>query len=624
DAPWARYLRLVFDEPTADPEQHSPRWRIPAELQAIEASDLASRESILAYWGLDHTRGPYEVHLQGGAADLEGGSFEALTGMETLPAGERLGEGRFEEPGESTAYRIHLEEGNNTLAFFLAETLRGRLSAALTDPEGEELALEWRAEPGGRRAEAVGLVPGKYRLTLAEPPRSIVFIWDGSGSVGRHQPAIYQALMRFAEGLRPGREVVNLMAMGGPLLIDGWGESPEAMAMALGHYDMRYFDSDAEPSLRIASRALEQHDGEKVIFLITDAEQVGRDLGAWQALARVKPRIFTMSLGHGGHRDPDELRWYQDLMHAWAQVGDGHYAYAAGRNDMIQAFEESMRKLRRPTDYALAMDQSWQAPPDPGSLRVVSGEVPVVGAGVVQLIFDASGSMLQAMEGGRRIEVARRIVTQVLDERVPRDIPVALRAFGHTEPHSCATELLVEPTIGNHDEVRQVVDGLRAINLARTPLADSLAAVQHDLVAFADQPRLVVMLTDGEETCDGDVEAAVERLVEEGIDVRLNIVGFHIDDPALQGDFARLATLGGGEYFDSRNDRELVEGLSSALAAEWRVFDGNGDSLATGRVDGEPVTLPVGEHELVVQAQGEERRQRIQVSPGEHLELRLE
>ncbi len=92
----------------------------------------------------------------------------------------------------------------------------------------------------------------------------------------------------------------------------------------------------------------------------------------------------------------------------------------------------------------------------------------------------------------------------------------------------------------------------------------------------------------------------------------------------LQGEFARLARLGGGDYFDSHNDRELAEGLSSALAAEWRVLDDDGNSVAMGRVDGDAVTLPVGEHELVVQMQGEARRQKIQVSPGEDLEFSLE
>ena len=624
DAPWARYLKLVFDEPDADPEQHNPRWRIPAKLQAIEASDLASGESILGYWGLDHTRGPHEAYLGGESLEAEGESLGALVDMAAPPTGALLAQGRFEEPGESESYQIHLDEGNNTLSLFLAESLRGRLSATLANADGDEVALSWRDEPGGRRAQAMGLVPGDYRLTLAEPPRSIVFIWDGSGSVGVHQAAIYQALVRFAEGLRPGREVSNLMALGGPLLIDGWADSPAVMAMALGHYDMRFHDSDAEPALRVASQALAQREGEKVIFLITDAEQVGRDLGAWQTLAEVKPRIFSMSLGHGGHRAPDELRWYQNLMHAWARVGDGHYSYATGRNDLIQAFEAGMRQLRQPTDYRLAMNQHYQEPPDPGTLRVVSGESPVVGAGVVHLIFDASGSMLQSMEGGRRIEVARRIVNQVLDERVAEDVSVALRAFGHTEPHSCATELLVAPAVGNHDEVRRVVDDIRAINLARTPLADSLAAVQEDLVEFSDQPRLVVMLTDGEETCDGDVEAAVDALVEEGIDVRLNIVGFHINDPVLQGEFDRLAKLGGGDYFDSSNDRQLAEGLASALAAEWRVLDGSGDGVATGRVDGDAVALPTGDYELVVVAQGEKRRHTIGVSPGEHVVLTLE
>lgn len=621
DTPWVRYLKLVFDEPDADPEQHSPRWRIPANIQAIEASDLASGESILAYWGIDHTQGPYEALRTDDAADPEDGSLAHPTGMASA---ELLGEGRFEEPGESEGYQIRLKEDNNTLTLFLAESLRGRLSASLTDPDGEEVALTWRDEPGGRQAEAGELVPGDYRLTLAEPPRSIVFIWDGSGSIGVHQPAIYQALVRFAEGLRPGREVSNLMSLGGPLLIDGWADSPATMAMALGHYDMRFHDSDAEPALRIASQALAQREGEKVIFLITDAEQVGRDLGVWEALAQVKPRIFTISLGHGGHRDPDELRWYQNLMHAWARVGDGRYAYATGRNDLIQAFEQGMRQLRAPTHYRLAVGQHHQAPPEPGSLQVLSGSSPMIGAGAVQLIFDASGSMLQHMEGGRRIEVARRIVDEVLKTRIPDHVPVALRAFGHTEPHSCNTELLVAAGPGSHADVREAVAQLQAINLSRTPLADSLLAVVDDLAAYADQSRLVVMLTDGEETCDGNVEEAVEALLEEGFNIKLNIVGFHIEEGALQAELSRLAMLGGGEYFDSRNEQQLAEGVKAALAAKWLLLDMEGEEVASSRVDEEPISIPMGDYKLLLELAGEEQQYDIHIPPGGNITFRLD
>ena len=307
----------------------------------------------------------------------------------------------------------------------------------------------------------------------------------------------------------------------------------------------------------------------------------------------------------------------------WANVADGRYDYTTNRSELIRAFEAGMRELRQPTTFALEVERRYQEPPEPGSLRVTSGEAPIVAAGAVQLIFDASGSMLQRMEGGRRIDVARDIVQRVLDERVPASVPVALRAFGHTEPHSCETELLVAPSDDNHAQVRRAIEGIQAINLARTPLADSLDEVLDDLDDSQGQRRLVVMLTDGEETCEGDLEQSVEQLVEEGVDVRLNIVGFHIDEIGLQTEFERFAELGGGEYFDSHDGDELVEGLASALAATWRVIDASGDTLAQGRVDGETAELVPGDYTLVVEAQEGDRQHTFSIAPRQAKEVRL-
>jgi hypothetical protein len=203
-------------------------------------------------------------------------------------------------------------------------------------------------------------------------------------------------------------------------------------------------------------------------------------------------------------------------------------------------------------------------------------------------------------------------------------VPVALRAYGHTEPHSCETELLVAPGDGSHSQAREVVSGIQAINLARTPLAASLEAVLDDLEGYEDVPRLVVMLTDGEETCDGDVAAAVDKLIEEGIDVRLNIVGFHIDEIGLQAEFERFAARGGGEYFDSHDGDELVAGLAQALAATWQALDVEGNVVARGRVDDEPVELDVGEYELVVETQEGKQRQAFEVGPNQAVELSWE
>ncbi|APX92067.1 hypothetical protein BWR19_03440 [Halomonas sp. 1513] len=625
DAPRMRYLRLVFDEPDMPDGERRASWRIPEALQAIEADALDSGRSILGHWGLDGPRGPLEAEQDAGrqqAREIEDSDSHAEAPYALT---DRV-VGRVEEPGDTRHYALSLDAPDNTLAFELDEPARGRLRATLHDAQGDAVALEWSSAGSGRRqAEALDVPAGEYRLTVSEPPRSIVFLWDGSGSLSNHQPAIYQALNRFAEGLEPDKEVFNMLPLGGPLLIDGWATQPAQVAQTLAAYDGRFSSSNSEPALALASRALAQREGQRAIFLITDAEQTGRDLGAWEPLSEVRPRIFSLEASHGSRKDTDENRWYQNQMLSWAQVADGRYRYTADRTDLIRGFEAGMRELRQPSEFMLTLETRYQEPPEPGRLAVVNAdpEQPAVAGGVVHLIFDASGSMLRQMEGGRRIEVARRIVQQTLDERIPDEVPVALRAYGHTEPHSCETELLVEPDSGNHVEVREVVDGLQAINLARTPLAASLDAVLDDLAGYEDQPRLVVMLTDGEETCDGDVAASVDELIAEGVDVRLNIVGFHIDEIGLQAEFERFAARGGGEYFDSHDGDELMAGLAQSLAATWRVLDVDGDEVARGRVDDDPVELDVGEYELLVETQAGEQRRAFTLGANQHKTLEV-
>lgn len=616
DMPRARYLRLSVEEPEAEEDQRNPSWRFPRSMAALEADTLGSGRSVLGHWGLDHSRGPLEAERE---PSLRVGEAVEDTDSRTkspLVLQDRM-TGRVQEPGDSRHYRVTLDEGDNTLGFTLEDSQNGRLQAELVDPEGKSVPLQWQDDASGvRRAEALDLLPGEYRLAVVEPPRSVIFMWDGSGSVASYQPVIYQALDRFAEGLRPGREVFNMMPLGGPLLINGWAEHPSQVAQTLAAYDDFFSSSDSERSLEVAARALARREGEKAIFLITDAEQ-GRHLPVWAAFEDVRPRIFTLEISRSSNQDIIINRWKQNQMLSWANVSNGRYYYTSDRSELIRAFESGMRELRQPTTYVLEVERRYQEPPTPGSLRVLSGDTPVVAAGAVHLIFDASGSMLRRMEGGRRIDVAKQIVGQVLDERVPASVPIAFRAFGHTEPHSCKTELLVAPGADNHGQVRNAIQGIQAVNLARTPLAASLDAVLNDLKDYQGQRRLVVMLTDGEETCEGDLEQSVQRLVETGVDVRLNIVGFHIDEIGLQEEFERFAALGGGAYFDSQDGDGLVQGLAGALTATWRVLDADDLEVGRGRIDDPAIELEVGHYELVVDTSDGELRRDFEIRPGE-------
>ena len=66
-----------------------------------------------------------------------------------------------------------------------------------------------------------------------------------------------------------------------------------------------------------------------------------------------------------------------------------------------------------------------------------------------------------------------------------------------------------------------------------------------------------MLVTDGDETCDGDVEGAIRDLERRGIDARVNIVGFTVKDRRVRRDMRAWARLGGGSYFDARGADDL-------------------------------------------------------------------
>src|SRR4030095_15969072 len=100
------------------------------------------------------------------------------------------------------------------------------------------------------------------------------------------------------------------------------------------------------------------------------------------------------------------------------------------------------------------------------------------------------------------------------------------------------------------------IQKLEAKNLAKTPIADSVAKVADDLGGGA-APPLAFLATHGGETCGGDPKRAIGALRASGADVRVSIVGFAIDDVALREAFQDWARAGGGDYFDARDGAAL-------------------------------------------------------------------
>ena len=234
-------------------------------------------------------------------------------------------------------------------------------------------------------------------------------------------------------------------------------------------------------------------------------------------------------------------------------------------------------------------------PPGPGYLSVDQPESAPGHA--VELILDASGSMLQRLGGKRRIDIARDVLVSLVEQTIPAGTPVALRVFGHRKPDACDTELLVPLAPLERRRVSGAIRGTEAKNLAKTPIGVSLLEVPQDL-ASASGPKLVILLTDGEETCDGDPASAIRDLKEAGIDARLNVVGLAIDDEALKAEFESWARLGGGLYFDTADEGELGRALEAAMKPKFQVLDAAGEIVAEGTAGGDPIEVPMGVYQV--------------------------
>src|SRR5690606_34826458 len=219
----------------------------------------------------------------------------------------------------------------------------------------------------------------------SEPPRSVIFSWDTSGSVGPYLPRIYAALSAFAGDVKPGREVVNLLPYGGDLLLDEWSGHPYALRSVLSDYQRSDNSSNSEGALKRASEALAGRSGTRAIVLITDAA-TNQDIRLWPAMREARPRIFSLGVPSNGAfgRNP---RHEEDLLQDWARVDGGHYARLVSVGSTERGFDRAATLLRRPANYGLRVDSRFEEAPGPGTLRVTSGASdPAQASGAVELI----------------------------------------------------------------------------------------------------------------------------------------------------------------------------------------------------------------------------------------------
>ncbi|HWV25531.1 MAG TPA: SpaA isopeptide-forming pilin-related protein, partial [Thermomicrobiales bacterium] len=211
----------------------------------------------------------------------------------------------------------------------------------------------------------------------------------------------------------------------------------------------------------------------------------------------------------------------------------------------------------------------------------------------VELILDTSDSMNERDQGNQtRIEVAKTVTTRLVTETLPAGVPMALRTYS-----GCSSSLAMPMQPLDPDAAAATIAGLRASG--QTPIEQSLRAAGADL-ANVSGPKIIVLVTDGEETCSGDPGAAIRALVAQDVSVQVNIVGFAIDDAKLTATFQEWARDGNGNYFAASNELELNQAVTTASQLSFHVIDQQGSVIADGTVGGNPVAVPAGTYTVEV------------------------
>jgi hypothetical protein len=195
----------------------------------------------------------------------------------------------------------------------------------------------------------------------------------------------------------------------------------------------------------------------------------------------------------------------------------------------------------------------------------------------IQLVLDASGSMAEEIGGETKIVAARRALEQVIAQ-LPDSAPninVGFRVYGHLGDNSevgravsCqSTELLVPVQGINKDLLRQQVNAFEPTGW--TPITLALQKAAEDLRPGDNIKNIIIMVTDGIETCEGDPCAAAKALRESQAEVRIDVVGFGTT-PEEDRSLRCIADNAGGTYTNVQSGDVLVQSLQQLMAATVR------------------------------------------------------
>jgi Ca-activated chloride channel homolog len=265
----------------------------------------------------------------------------------------------------------------------------------------------------------------------------------------------------------------------------------------------------------------------------------------------------------------------------------------------------------------------------------------------ILFVLDGSGSMGEKWGDKTKFEKAKELLTKVIDsiERKNPNVEFAIRVFGYQfsrEHRNCKDSKLIVPFGKNNAE--KIGSALSVIDpKGMSPVAYSLQLGAKDFPDDLNSLNSLILITDGEENCEGNPCKISQELIAKRITLKPFIVGLNVD--STKYDTYRCM----GTFYDTRDEAALnntvgiiIRQTLNTTTAQINLLDRDGNPTIsnipftlydnyTGKIvynfvhamneKGNPDTLyldPIGIYDLELHTYPSVWKEGVELIPGKH------
>ncbi|MFQ5721329.1 MAG: VWA domain-containing protein [Candidatus Aminicenantales bacterium] len=449
------------------------------------------------------------------------------------------------------------------------------------------------------------LKPGDYYLKIVRPETFLTIVYDDSGSMGESVPIVQRILKGYLDNLGQGLNLKLMKYTDEAVSLSAFTHDQAQLKRAIETEVEGGGGTDTFLGLMEAIKSLKEKQGNRAVLAIFDEidgesdEYLQQYVDLWNSILDGGISFSIIGVQSGW----DEKTEYfgntrRQIFSEIAYASGGQFYHSPSDQQVEKSANTIFKQLTSPVKYRIRAE--WEeVAKKPGSIQILfaQGAAKKVTKNV-ELILDASNSMWGQVKGESKIAIARRVLTQIING-LPEMMNVGLRVYGHRYPlkdkRACQdTELVVpiRPVVRN-----QLIETVNNIQpKGKTPLVFSVLQAGKDFENI--EKGSIVLITDGIESCNGEINSVAPALKKLGIGLKVHIVGFDIKEAKSRQQLEAIAQSTGGVYLDARDSQQLLSSLQQTLQIEYELLDDKGIVQTKGFVGGEPAEIMEGVYKL--------------------------